>query len=279
MNRTRLILIGVLALIVAGFISLSVYSSLSRRLAAANVPRTEVVAAAHDLSVGAQITEADLKVVKVPPDSLPMGTFRTSQELIGRGVIQPIAQNELVLSNKVASANAGAGLPPMIPPGMRAVSVKVNDVIAVAGFTIPGTRVDVLLTGDPKGNQNDKATVTTTTVLQNVQVLAAGQKLQRDAEGKPENIAVITLLVSPDDAQKLTLASTEGKIQLSLRNPLDVATDPRPSVQNIALYMPPAGIKVPAKVRRAAAAAPAKPVPTFYAVEVIKGDKRDTAKF
>ena len=111
-----------------------------------------------------------------------------------------------------------------------------------------------------------------------MQVLAAGQKLQRDAEGKPENIAVITLLLSPEDAQKLTLASNEGKIQLTLRNPLDVATDPRPSVQNASLYMPPAAVKVPAKIRRAVAAAP-KPVPTFYAVEVIKGDKRDTAKF
>jgi pilus assembly protein CpaB len=277
MNRNRLILIGVLALVVAGVISLRISSSIKSRLAKVDVPKTQVVAAQRDLGIGAQITENDLKLVSLPPESLPSGVFNTPQEIVGRGVVQPIFQNELILASKIAGANSGAGLPPIIPPGMRALSVRVNEVIAVAGFTIPGTRVDVLLTGNPtKEGGSDK--VTTTTVLQNVQVLAAGQKLQRDAEGKPENIAVITLLVSPEDAQKLTLASNEGKIQLALRNPLDVAMDPRPSVQNASLYMPPAAAKVPAKIRRQVAAAP-KPVPTFYAVEVIKGDKRDTAKF
>lgn len=278
MNRNRLIIIGVLALLVAFFISLNVYKSVSSRLAKADTPKTQVVAAARDLPIGAQITEQDLRMVSLPPESLPSGVFNNQKEIVGRGVIQSISQNELILGSKISGVNTGAGLPPIIPPGMRAVSVRVNEVIAVAGFTTPGTRVDVLLTGNPRKDGSTE-TVTTTTVLQNVQVLAAGQKLQRDAEGKAENIAVITLLVSPDDAQKLTLASTEGKIQLSLRNPLDVATDARPSVQNIALYMPPAAAKVPAKVRRAVAAAPSKPVPTFYAVEVIKGDKRDTAKF
>src|ERR1035441_8928332 len=127
------------------------------------------------------------------------------------GVIAAIFKNEILLPNKIAALNAGVGLPAMIPPDMRAVSVKVNDVVGVAGFVGPGTRVDVLVTGSPSNNTQDTVT---TTVLENVEVLAAGQKIQPNAEGKPENVPVITLLVTPADAQTLTLASTEGKIQL-----------------------------------------------------------------
>ena len=105
----------------------------------------------------------------------------------------------------------------LIPPGMRAVSVRVNEVIGVAGFVVPGTRVDVLLTGNPSGAPDQQ----TTTVLENVAVIATGQKLERNTAGEPQLTPVITLLVSPDDAQKLTLATTQGKIQLALRNPLD----------------------------------------------------------
>ena len=100
---------------------------------------------------------------------------------------------------------------------MRAVSVRVNEVVAVAGFVVPGTRVDVLLTGNPTGGNEPQ----TTTVLENVAVIAAGQKLERNAAGDPQTTPVITLLVSPDDAQKLTLASSQGHIQLALRNPVD----------------------------------------------------------
>jgi pilus assembly protein CpaB len=173
-----------------------------------------------------------------------------------------------------------AGLPALIPPGMRALSVRVNDVIAVAGFVLPGTRVDVLLTGNP-GSGGDSVT---TTVLENVAVLATGQKLERNAAGEPQNTAVITLLVSPEDAQKLTLASQEGRIQLSLRNPLDTGQEKIASLRNAALYSgatpPPvtAPPRTPTKVKHVApSAAPPRPVP--YTIEIIRGNEKKEVNF
>src|SRR5262249_51797014 len=139
------------------------------------------------------------------------------------------------LTTKVAGENAGAGLPATIPPGMRAVAVKVNDVISVAGFAQPGTRVDVLLTGNPT-KENDPANVTATTILQNVQVLAAGQKMQTNQEGKAQTVTVITLLVNPEQAQKVALATQEGRIQLALRNPLDIEDETVAALKTSTLY-------------------------------------------
>jgi pilus assembly protein CpaB len=276
MNRNRLVLIGILALAVAGVISLGAYKVLRVALASAHTADTTVVAAMTDLPVGARLEEKDLRLVKMPGGDLPEGVFHAAADVVGRGVIVPVAKNELLTTNKVAGADAGAGMSAVIPAGMRAVSVKVNDVVAVAGFAVPGTRVDVLLTGNPNKN-NDPADVTTTTVLENVQVLAAGQKLQTDAEGKPENVPVITLLVSPEDAEKLTLASSEGKIQLSLRNPLDVDPTKLEALRNASLYHLPAAAPTP-HVHQAKKQV--TPVPAaVYTVEMIHGDKRDFAKF
>ena len=141
--------------------------------------------------------------------------------MLGRGVIIPISKGEFILPSKLAPENAGSGLPSLIPPGMRAVSVRVNEVVSVAGFVGPGTRVDVLLTGTPNGSTESQ----TTTVLQNVAVIASGHTLERNASGEAQSTPVITLLASPEDAERLTLASSEGKIQLSLRNPLDTHQD------------------------------------------------------
>jgi len=170
-------------------------------------------------------------------------------------------------------------MPALIPPGMRAVSVRVNEVVSVAGFVMPGTRVDVLLTGNPLGSSESQ----TTTVLENIAVLAAGQKLERNTAGEPQTVPVITLLVSPEDAQKLTLASQEGKIQLALRNPLDTIQQRLPSVRNTNLYTglapapTPAVMKAP-KIRRAPTNQP-PPAPPVYSIEVIRGPKKDTVKF
>ncbi len=148
-----------------------------------------------------------------------MGTFTSADDIMGRGVISPIVQNEPILSAKLASKEAGVGLPPIIPPGMRAVSVRVNDVVGVAGYVLPGTRVDVVATVNPTQQQTD---VTSKVVLTNVQVLASGTKIEQDGDkGKPMEVSVVTLLVDPSESERLTLASTEGKIQLALRNPLD----------------------------------------------------------
>jgi pilus assembly protein CpaB len=168
----------------------------------------------------------------------------------------------------------------LIPPGMRAVSVRVNEVIGVAGFVVPGTRVDVLLTGNPSG-ANDQQT---TTVLENVAVIATGQKLERNTAGEPQVTPVITLLVSPDDAQKLTLATTQGKIQLALRNPLDTKQQELASVSTGTLYKgvpapAPAAAPRPKSTKHVAVTKTVEAPPPTYSVQVIKGTKTQDQKF
>jgi pilus assembly protein CpaB len=279
MNRNRLLLIGILALGVGALVSYMVYTTLRRTVATVKQANTQVVVAALDLQVGAKLEDKDLQEIRLPGSNLPQGYYQNKADVLGRGVVVPIAKGEFILPSKLAAENAGAGLPSLIPPGMRAVSVRVNEVVAVAGFVIPGTRVDVLLTGNPRGTDEPL----TTTVLENVEVLAAGQKLQRSAQGEPQSVPVITLLVSPEDAQKLTMASNEGRIQLALRNPLDTSEENLAVLRDSSLYRMggPAPDPRPARtrVRRVAAAPKPAPAPSMYVVEMIKGDKRDTAKF
>jgi pilus assembly protein CpaB len=238
------------------------------------LPTTPVVVAAADLALGAELRREDLKVIAWPSDAIPAGSFRDPQEIVGRGLVQPVTQNETVLPAKLAPVGAGAGLPPVIPEGMRAVSVRVNDVIGVAGYVLPGTRVDVVATVSPTTQQTD---MTSKVVLTNVLVLAAGTRIERDVEeNKPISVSVVTLLVNPTDAERLTLASTEGKIQLALRNPLDSTAPPTPGVRPAVLL----GYATPRAVARAAAKpvpsqqAAAAPPPPPATVEVIRGDKR-----
>src|SRR5499427_192732 len=229
MNRTRLLMIGALALAIGFLASISVYKNLQK---GPSDPGVEVMVAANDLQVGSKIEEHDLKIIRIPSADLPPGAPRKRSEVIGHGVILPIAKGEFILPNRLAQENAGSGLPALIPPGMRAVPVRVNEVVSVAGFVTPGTRVDVLLTGTPNGAGDQE----TTTVLQNVTVLASGHTLERNASGEAQNTAVITLLVTPDDAQRLTLAAAQGRIQLTLRNPLDTKQDEVPPSISRALY-------------------------------------------
>jgi pilus assembly protein CpaB len=278
MNRNRLLLIGIIALLIAGVVSLRLLGMI-RHSMAADTQSSPVVVVAKDVNVGQQLTDADLRVASMPVADLPEGTFRTVAELAGRGVILPMQANEIVLASKLASPEAGAGLPSMITPGLRAVSVKVNDVVSVAGFVVAGTHVDVIVTGTPHGNGQD---ATTTTVLQDVPVLAAGKKLQRDSQGQPQDVPVITLLVSPSDAQLLTLASSEGKIQLALRNPTDVTKQTTSAVRNAAIYAGKAAEPKKAKTKVVyvpKAGEMKEPVTNAYNIEVIRGDKREVTKF
>src|ERR1700683_1680764 len=221
MHRTGLLMIGVLALALGLIASLYVYRTLQSRAGAGSDAGVDVIVATDDLQVGARVQEHDIKIIKIPAADLPPGSPRRRSEVLGHGVIVPIAKGEFILPNRLAGENAGSGLPSLIPPGMRAVSVRVNEVVSVAGFVGPGARVDVLLTGTPNGSTENQ----TTTVLQNVAVIASGHTLERNASGEAQNTPVITLLASPEDAERLTLASSEGKIQLSLRNPLDTHQD------------------------------------------------------
>jgi len=232
----------------------------------------------NDLDVGAEIKPEDVKVIKWPKDSVPAQAMSDPKEAIGRGVITPLIQNEPILPNKLAGKDAGGGLPPAIPPGLRAVSVRGNEVIGVAGYVLPGTRVDVLATVNPTGQGGD---VTSKVVLTNVQVLAAGTKLERsEKDNKPMPVSVVTLLVAPEESERLTLAATEGKIQLALRNPLDKSIPSTPGIRPAAL-LGYAGATKSAAVRTKIAsgalkpsAAPVATEPMGATVEIIRGDKR-----
>ncbi len=277
MNRNRLMLIGFIALALGVFASFAVYKNLQSRTGAKTIPGEDVIVAADDLQVGAKIEDKDIKLVHFPSADLPAGCFHIRGKLIGRGVVLPIAKGEFILTSKVAGENAGSGLPALIPPGMRAVSVRVNDTSSVAGFVLPGTRVDVLLTGNPEGASEQQ----TSTVLEDVAVIANGSRLERSATGEPQSTPVITLLVSPDDAEKLTLASNQGHIQLALRNPTDTKHEELAAVRSRALYgfAPPAPAASTPKPRHVVMAPPPPALPSAYTIEVYKGDKKEEKTF
>ncbi|MBS1856499.1 MAG: Flp pilus assembly protein CpaB [Acidobacteria bacterium] len=223
----------------------------------------QIVVAAAVLPVGATVSRDNIKMRAVPASMIPAGAFTRVDDVLDRPVISPIQPDEPVVEARVAAKGSGLGLAPMIPKGMRAMSVRVNDVVGVAGFVLPGMRVDVLLTGRPP-NQNDTIT---RTVLQDVQVLSAGQTIQTDGKSQAITTPVVTLLVNPQEAEALTLANNEGHIQLVLRNSTDrqVATTHGRQLHEIfgtavaAGAVPPPGDAAPAPRRREAARRPAAP--------------------
>jgi pilus assembly protein CpaB len=275
-------LVLVLAIVVGGGLAYGMYNFMQNQpVATASVASQPVVVAAADLQLGAELKKDDLTVMQFPAGKAPEGTFAKPEEILGRGLIVPIVKNEPVLRAKLASKEAGSGLPPVIPEGMRAISVRVNEVVGVAGYVLPGNRVDVLATANPGSNQ---AEMTTKVILSNVQVLTAGTRMEQDAANtKPVQVTVVTLLVFPEQSERLALASTEGKIQLALRNPLDQGAPETPGIKTAGLM---GSVKAPA-VRAATAGTPrpraalpvtlgvsgSAPVPT---VEMIRGDKRAT---
>jgi len=277
MNRSRLLFIGVLALALGAFVSFVVYKNMLAKNTGSNEPGAEVIVAANELQVGSKLQDGDIRQVKVPASVIPPNSYKLKSQVLGRGVILPIKVGEFILPSKLAAENAGSGLPSLIPAGMRAVSVRVNEVVAVAGFVVPGTRVDVLLTGNPGGANEQQ----TTTVLENVAVIAAGQKLERNAAGEPQSTPVITLLVSPDDAQKLTLASSQGHIQLALRNPIDTKKEELPGTKAGGLYRGVQTAAAPAPKPKVVKAPKVETAPqsTGYKVQVIRGNKVDETKF
>ena len=276
MARMRIALVLLLALAAGGGLALGTYRYMQNvPVKTVSMPTKPVVVAATDLELGAQLKADDLHVVEWPASSVPNGAFSTPDEIVGRGLVMPVIQNEPILPMKLAGKDAGSGLPVVIPEGKRAVSVRVNDVIGVAGYVLPGTHVDVLATATPTTSEVD---TTTKVVLTNVQVLAAGTKMEQDAEqGKPMAVNVVTLLVSPDEAERLTLGATQGKIQLALRNPLDKTEPETPGIRPAVLL----GVAKAAQARTTGNASHSRPVANVAAaqiaeptVEIIRGDKR-----
>ncbi len=281
--RNRIFAVLALAVLMGGGLAYGTYNAINAQpVKTVNAPTQPVVVAAADLSLGTELKKEDLAVVNFPVGQAPAGAFAKPADIIGRGVISPLVKNEPVLSAKLASKEAGAGLPPVIPDGMRAVSVRVNEVIGVAGYVLPGTRVDVVATANPTNNSTD---ITSKVILANVQVLTAGTRMEQDQEkGKPMQVTVVTLLVYPEQAERLALASTEGKIQLALRNPMDQSAPETPGIKP-AVMLGLVAQKVPAKAKssqpgpkKAAAGTPvtnaAPVVVALPTVEIIRGDKR-----
>jgi pilus assembly protein CpaB len=271
----RIFIVFALALAAGGTFAYGTYQYMQNvPTRTVSIPTRSVMVAAANLDLGAQLRAEDVRAIQWPADAVPQGAFQSPDELVGRGLIQPVTQNEPFLPAKLASKEAGAGLPPVIPSGFRAMSVRVNDVVGVAGYVLPGTRVDVLATVNPTREPTD---VTSKVILTNVQVLTAGTRIERSGDdNEPMAVSVVTLVVSPEEAERLTLASTEGKIQLALRNPLD-KTAPATAGIKPGLLM---GGAAPVRVaRRATPAAPVTVVaatPAPNTVEIIRGDKRAT---
>ncbi len=192
-----------------------------------------IVAASQDLPVGKRILAADVKTIRLDRNDLPKGAFLKVDDVVGRATTAPIAAGEMVLEGRLATQGSGEGLVALIEPGARAISVQVNEISGVSGFVQPGTRVDVLFTR--LFSNGDAAT---TTILQNVKVLAYGRQLDPAARIDPRDTSrptVATLLVTQEQAEKLVLAAQRGRIQLVLRNALDDVIAQSAPVQSVDL--------------------------------------------
>ncbi|HSR52794.1 MAG TPA: Flp pilus assembly protein CpaB [Acidobacteriota bacterium] len=288
MSRIKLLITAVVALGLAALATLLVYRQLEARLTA-NADEMLVVVAREDIPVGTMLNSQHVRLATWPKDMAMEGSFSDLDAVLERGVVLPIQANEPLLESKLAAKGAGAGLVSTIPNGMRAVSVKVDEVIGVAGFVLPGTHVDVILSGSPNEQRNIEMS---RVFLENVRVLAAGQNIEHEAEGAAQRVQVITLLVTPKDAQKLALAANDGKIQLALRNPLDREEDPLEAVHKRVLYEgeKKEEPKPPAPKTRLVRSTPrpkpepkpevvAPPPPQTFEVELITGSKRETLEF
>jgi pilus assembly protein CpaB len=271
-----------IAIATAGAATLMVSRAIEQRpVQQVQVPQTQIVVAAKSLQTGAQLTVSDVKLVGWPTDTVVPGSYNKVEDVVNRGVLTEVLENEPLTGNKLAAVGAGAGLPPTITPGMRAISVRVNDVVGVAGFVTPGNRVDVFVT------LKERDTTITRIVLSNVQVLTAGTRYEQDKSKSGEAMpsSVVTLLLSPEDAEKVVLAANEGQIMLALRNPLDVEPTKTSGARLATLYQ----VDAPAVTAPVSKAAPRPrpvvappppppppppPEPKPYTVETIRGARR-----
>jgi len=287
MNRTtRTVVVMAVATLMAGIASFGVYAAVkSIPVREVEVAHTFVAVAAHNLPTGSRLTEQDVKLVAWPAKNPVPGAFSEVKPIVDRGLVASVSENEPLTETKLAPVGSGAGLPPSIPPGMRAMSVKVDEVIGVAGFVVPGTRVDLVVTLRGSGQAEESMS---RTVASNVLVLTAGTRFDQEQakDGKPQPSTVVTLAVSPTDAERVALASSEGKISLALRNPLDVTPTETAGVHVAALRLGmgsaqrPESTKAQSTSSRRPLASPPSAAPTvvppskIYTVEAIRGAKR-----
>lgn len=276
MNR-RLATVLFSAFVIAALCSYLVYRVIGNRLGAARPSTTRLIVAATDIKLGSVLRDVDLTTADFV-GKLPNGAILKKEEAIGRGVVSNLYQGEPVLNARLAPAGAGGGLAATIRPGMRACAVKVDDVVGVAGFVTPGMRVDVLISGNPPGPVSPVDGPKVRTLFQNIEVLSAGTDIQKDGEGKPKQVQVVNLLVTPEQAEMLSLASTQTHIQLVLRNPLDNEVAQVPGSALTHLYTDPNTrpvVKSVSGARRVTTPSSSR----LYLVEVFNGSKRTEEKF
>ncbi len=281
MNRNRALIALVVAIVIAVIASRFVYRQIQNASSVKPVEVSHVVVASRPLALGTPLTPQDLTLITWPKDTPLAGSFSRIQDCIGRSVIAPVSKNEAILEAKLAPKEAGVGLPAAIPVGMRAVSVRVDDVVGVSGFAMPGTMVDVMATGTPQGADDSL----TRTIIQDVRVLAAGQTVEQDTQGKPHTVGVVTLLLTPKQSDELTMASTDNRIHLALRNTIDtkLIEKPIPVFKSVLLlggaqpHVSSGGGGHRAPRRSVRPEKPAGPAP--YVVEVIKGNKKTDQTF
>jgi len=284
----RLLTVFFFALVVAAGASGILYWLVSAKLSSRPAQaQAKVVASVHVLQAGALIKAEDVKLIDWP-GTLPLGAIQSLDGAIGRGVISPIYEVEPLTENRLAPRGAGGGIAATIASGMRAVAVRVNDFVGVSGFVLPGTRVDVIISGNPPGSSNPNGGIMSKTILQDIQVLSAGPNFQNDKEGKPVSVPVVNLLVTPEQAEILSLASNEMRIQFVLRNPLDKTVVKTPGTAIADLFT---GVRSVPAVRaavpqRSTRILPVREAPVLVAahaepilVEVINGVRRTEIKF
>lgn len=271
MGTRRLGFALVAALIISIAVTLFFYVSVTRQQSNARTPTKRVVAATSSLQPGILLTANNVTEISWPTNVSLEGLIEKKEDAIGRVLIYAVESKEPVLKQDLAPAGS-LGLAAKIPDGMRATSVKTNEVMNVAGFIFPGSHVDVLVTlrGD------NVSSLATRTVLQNVQVLATGTRTDPDPNGKPENVNVVTLLVTPEQSEKLALAESQGTIHFVLRNGADTATPNTAAVDMAELAGAPRKTPPPSvrHAKRFAASGTAE-----YTVETVAGGKVSVSKF
>lgn len=271
MNAKRLTTALIIALLVSGLFTFWLSKRMAKASHAAAPQKRLYVAAGKALDAGELLKPGSLQLIEWPTSTPLAGSFVKIGDVAGRAVLYPLAKDEPILDRDLAVAGAGVGLTASIPSGMRAISVRSDEVVGVAGFLLPGTHVDVLLT-----YRSDKSPdLRTATVLQDVVVLAAGQQIHADPQGKPTSADVVTLLLKPEDTEKVVLATSLGAIHFVLRNGADREQTPSPSIGLTQL----AGIAAASPSGAASVAKLIHPKPQPYLVETILGNKQVVNSF
>jgi len=263
----------------AALLSLGIAFFFNKKLSIrrARASTTQIVATTGELPSGITLAAKDVTLVDWPSDFPLQGSYGKVEDVIGHPLLYALGSKEPVLKRNLGLEGSGIGLSGRIPPGMRATAVRSNEIVGVAGFLYPGSHVDVLVTYTPPGSNNVPVTET---VLQDVEVLTAGQTSEPDPQGKPQTVNVVTLLLNPEDSQRLQLASMQGGIQFVLRSGVDqksVNLKPTRLDQLAGSDKPPVVVAPPSTKKPLKRAEPSRP--PMYVLEVIQGTKRSVEKF